>query len=90
MNYMGGMRDLNYKDKFIGIWACTSSLHLTEMEGLETFKKYYKVLKKMAFFMHLLGMVKRITKGEKEIHVLYKRKVFKVDRGVRFSFRINI
>ncbi|MGL5624451.1 class I SAM-dependent methyltransferase, partial [Cetobacterium sp.] len=40
------MKDLDYKDKFIGIWACASLLHLTEDEVLETIKRCHRALKK--------------------------------------------
>ncbi|MEG2352941.1 MAG: class I SAM-dependent methyltransferase [Cetobacterium sp.] len=40
------MRDLNYKDRFDGIWACASLLHLDEQEILETLKKCFIALKK--------------------------------------------
>lgn len=40
------MKDLDFQDKFIGIWACASLLHLSEDEILETIKKCHKALKK--------------------------------------------
>lgn len=40
------MKDLNYKGRFIGIWACASLLHLSEEEVLETIKRCHKALKK--------------------------------------------
>lgn len=40
------MKDLNFQDKFIGIWACASLLHLTEDEVFETIKRCHKALKK--------------------------------------------
>lgn len=40
------MRNLNYQEKFIGIWACASLLHLTENEILETIKKCHRAMKK--------------------------------------------
>lgn len=40
------MKTLDYNDKFIGIWACASLLHLTELEILETLKRCHKALKK--------------------------------------------
>lgn len=40
------MKDLNFQNKFIGIWACASLLHLSEDEILETLKKCHKALKK--------------------------------------------
>lgn len=43
---VGDMKDLDYKDRFIGIWACASLLHLTEDEVLETIKRCHKALKK--------------------------------------------
>ena len=43
---IGDMKDLDYKDRFIGIWACASLLHLTENEVLETIKRCHKALKK--------------------------------------------
>ncbi|MGL5624860.1 class I SAM-dependent methyltransferase, partial [Cetobacterium sp.] len=43
---VGDMKDLDYNDKFIGIWACASLLHLTEDEVLETIKRCHKALKK--------------------------------------------
>lgn len=43
---VGDMKDLYYKDRFIGIWACASLLHLTESEVLETVKRCHKALKK--------------------------------------------
>lgn len=43
---IGDMKDLDYKDKFIGIWACASLLHLTEDEVFETIKRCHKALKK--------------------------------------------
>lgn len=39
------MKDLNYDNKFIGIWACASLLHLTEKEILETLNRCHKALK---------------------------------------------
>lgn len=43
---IGDMKDLDYKDRFIGIWACASLLHLTEEEVLETIKRCHRALKK--------------------------------------------
>lgn len=43
---VGDMKDLDYKDRFIGIWACASLLHLTESEVLETVRRCHKALKK--------------------------------------------
>lgn len=40
------MRELNYQDEFIGIWACASLLHLDENEIVETLRKIFKSLKK--------------------------------------------
>lgn len=40
------MRELNYQDEFIGVWACASLLHLDESEIIETLKKIFKSLKK--------------------------------------------
>lgn len=40
------MNDLNFQDRFIGIWACASLLHLSEDEVLETIKRCHKALKK--------------------------------------------
>ena len=43
---IGDMKDLDYNNRFIGIWACASLLHLTENEVLETIKRCHKALKK--------------------------------------------
>lgn len=43
---IGDMKDLDYKDRFIGIWACASLLHLSEDEVFETIKRCHKALKK--------------------------------------------
>ena len=43
---IGDMKDLDYKDRFIGIWACASLLHLAEDEVFETIKRCHKALKK--------------------------------------------
>ncbi|QNM15049.1 class I SAM-dependent methyltransferase [Fusobacterium hominis] len=40
------MRELDYCDKFIGIWACASLLHLKENDILKTLQKCYMALKK--------------------------------------------
>ncbi|MGL5901317.1 MAG: class I SAM-dependent methyltransferase [Cetobacterium sp.] len=40
------MKSLDYIDRFIGIWACASLLHLSEVEILETLKRCHKALKK--------------------------------------------
>lgn len=40
------MRELNYQDEFIGIWACASLLHLDEDEIIETLRKIFKRLKR--------------------------------------------
>ena len=40
------MRELNYQDEFIGIWACASLLHLDEDEIIETLRKIFKSLKR--------------------------------------------
>lgn len=40
------MKNLNFQDRFIGIWACASLLHLLEDEVLETIKRCHKALKK--------------------------------------------
>lgn len=40
------MRQIDYLDKFIGIWACASLLHLTETEILATLQKCLAALKK--------------------------------------------
>lgn len=40
------MKDLDFQDRFIGIWACASLLHLREEEVLETLKRCHKALKK--------------------------------------------
>ena len=42
---VGNMKDLDYVNKFIGIWACASLLHLSEDEILETLKKCHTALK---------------------------------------------
>lgn len=42
---VANMKDLDFSDKFIGIWACASLLHLTENEVLETLKRCHKALK---------------------------------------------
>ncbi|MGL5797825.1 MAG: class I SAM-dependent methyltransferase [Cetobacterium sp.] len=39
------MREIDFTDRFIGIWACASLLHLSEPEILETLKRCYKALK---------------------------------------------
>lgn len=39
------MREIDYKDRFIGIWACASFLHLTESDILKTLEKAYLALK---------------------------------------------
>lgn len=43
---IGDMKALDYDDKFIGIWACASLLHLIEDEVFETIKRCHKALKK--------------------------------------------
>lgn len=43
---VGDMKDLDFQDRFIGIWACASLLHLSEDEILETIKRCHKALKK--------------------------------------------
>lgn len=43
---IGDMKDLDYNDRFIGIWACASLLHLAEDEVFETIKRCHKALKK--------------------------------------------
>ncbi len=43
---VGDMKDLNFQDRFIGIWACASLLHLSEDGVLETIKRCHKALKK--------------------------------------------
>ncbi|MGL5188286.1 MAG: class I SAM-dependent methyltransferase, partial [Cetobacterium sp.] len=40
------MKTLDYTNKFIGIWACASLLHITEVEIFETLKRCHKALKK--------------------------------------------
>ena len=40
------MKNLDFQDRFIGIWACASLLHLSEDEVLETIKRCHKALKK--------------------------------------------
>lgn len=40
------MKELDFQDKFIGIWACASLLHLSEDEVLDTLKRCHKALKK--------------------------------------------
>ena len=44
------MKNLNFKNKFIGVWACASLLHLNENEILETIRKVYNSLKKDGIF----------------------------------------
>lgn len=39
------MKDIDYYDKFVGIWACASLLHLSENDILETLKKSFTALK---------------------------------------------
>ncbi len=39
------MRDIAYEDKFVGIWACASLLHLTESDVATTLAKCIKALK---------------------------------------------
>lgn len=39
------MRNLEFKDKFIGIWACASLLHLSENDIYSTIEKCYVALK---------------------------------------------
>ncbi|MGL4802059.1 MAG: class I SAM-dependent methyltransferase [Cetobacterium sp.] len=43
---VANMKDLNFQDRFIGIWACASLLHLSEDEVLETIKRCHKALRK--------------------------------------------
>ena len=43
---VANMKDLDFQDRFIGIWACASLLHLREDEVLETLKRCHKALKK--------------------------------------------
>lgn len=40
------MRNINFKEKFDGIWACASLLHLTREDLSNTFTKIHKSLKK--------------------------------------------
>nr|WP_047395252.1 class I SAM-dependent methyltransferase [Cetobacterium sp. ZOR0034] len=39
------MKNIDFKDKFIGVWACASLLHLSYEEILETLNKIYTSLK---------------------------------------------
>ncbi|MGL4864722.1 MAG: class I SAM-dependent methyltransferase [Cetobacterium sp.] len=39
------MKNIDFKDKFIGVWACASLLHLSYEEVLETLNKIYSSLK---------------------------------------------
>lgn len=39
------MKALDFQDRFIGIWACASLLHLSEDEVFETIKRCHKALK---------------------------------------------
>lgn len=39
------MKDIDYQDKFVGIWACASLLHLSENDILETLVKSFIALK---------------------------------------------
>lgn len=40
------MREINYCDEFVGIWACASFLHLSEDDIYKTLEKCYIALKK--------------------------------------------
>lgn len=39
------MLDIDFKNRFCGIWACASLLHLTEIEIIEVLKKCFVALK---------------------------------------------
>lgn len=39
------MKNIDFKDKFIGVWSCASLLHLSYEEILETLNKIYTSLK---------------------------------------------
>ena len=39
------MKDIDYHDKFVGIWSCASLLHLSEKDIFITLKKCYEALK---------------------------------------------
>lgn len=43
---VGDMRNLSYENRFIGIWACASLLHLNEEEIVETLKRCWVALKR--------------------------------------------
>lgn len=82
---VGDMRDLNYKDKFIGIWACASLLHLTEMEVLETFKKCYKALKKNGvLYASFKYGEENYERGERNFTCFTKEKFLKLIEGLDF------
>lgn len=44
------MRDIDYFDKFIGVWACASILHIKQEEIEDLFSKIFKSLKKDGIF----------------------------------------
>lgn len=44
------MRELNFENKFIGVWACASILHLPIKDIEEVFKKIFKALKEGGIF----------------------------------------
>ncbi|WP_410208642.1 class I SAM-dependent methyltransferase [Fusobacterium sp.] len=44
------MRNLDFKNKFIGIWACASLLHLSEDDIYSTIKKCHIALKENGIF----------------------------------------
>ncbi len=47
---IGDMRDIEYEDEFIGVWACASILHL-EIKDIEiVFRKIFKSLEKGGIF----------------------------------------
>ncbi|MGL4873831.1 MAG: class I SAM-dependent methyltransferase [Clostridium sp.] len=82
------MKSLDYTDRFIGIWACASLLHLTEGEIFETLKRCHKALKKdgVIYASFKLGEY-NYEKDDRSFTCFTKDKFLNLVSGLDFYYR---
>lgn len=82
------MKTLDYNNRFTGIWACASLLHLTEVEILETLKRCHKALKKdgVVYASFKLGE-KNYEKDGRNFTVFTKNKFLDLIKDSDFCFK---
>lgn len=88
--FVADMRYLDFEERFIGIWACASLLHLTEKEILETIKKCYKALKKDGiFYASFKYGEKNYKKDGRNFTCFTREKFLKLTEKLEFNFETS-